>query len=911
MDLFTLFGTISVKYADAVDQIDKVTESAHGAGDELDSMGESAENAQEPIEESGESAGKAGGQFSAWSVTLANLAANIITRVADKCVDLAKEVVDLGTDFSATMSEVQAISGATDEELAQLEKTAREFGATTTFSANDAAQALKYMSLAGWSAEESTSALGGVLDLAAASGMELASAADMVTDYLSAFGMGADQAAYFADMLAYAQSNSNTTAQQLGEAYKNCAANLNAAGQDVETVTSLLEAMANQGYKGSEAGTALAAIMRDITNAMDDGKIAIGDTSISVMDANGDFRDLTDILTEVEAATNGMGDAQRAAAMSATFTADSTKGLNLLLNEGMSSVAGYENALRGADGAAADMAATMNNNLKGDMAAMNSALDELKLKIFDGAESPLRGLVQFATDKVIPVLGSLIDNFDKIAPVIAGVTAALVTCKAAMAITGIVDALTKSFLAYQAANEGATVAQWLFNAAMAANPIVLVVTLIAGLIAALVVLWNTNEDFRNGVLAAWEVIKSAVSTAIDAVSGFLQDLWDFFEGYGEFLYDWIHGIIDGAKNFLQSIADAVSGFFQTVWNAIQVGFLFIVELVKGYIQLVTLPWRFLWENCKDALVKAWEFIKNAVQRYLNLVRTIITTVFTAVGDFFRKIWDTYVSIVTAYLTAIRNVIATVFEFIRNLFTTIWDAVSSYFREKLEFIRNLAVTVFTAVRDAISEKLTAAKEKVTAIFETVRTTISDKLNAAKTVVTNIFDSIRTNIKNKIEAARDLVKNAIDRIKGFFNFQWSLPKLKLPHFRISGSFSLDPPSVPTFGIDWYAKGGILRQPTVFGFNPATGRAQAGGEAGAEAVAPLETLLGYVRTAVREENAALGDKVQHIADLLERYFPMLLAAIPEEVVLDSGAVIGELAPGMNDEMGEISENDRRWRG
>lgn len=418
MDLFTLFGTISVKYADAVDQIGKVTQSAREAGGGLEEMSDSAQQAQDPIADSGESAQQADSKFGAWAVTLGNLAANVITRVADKCADLAKDVIDLGTDFTATMSEVQAISGATDAELAQLEETARAFGASTVFSANDAAQALKYMSLAGWSVEESTSALGGVLDLAAASGMELASASDMVTDYLSAFGMGADQAAYFADLLAYAQSNSNTTAEQLGEAYRNCAANLNAAGQDVETVTSLLEAMANQGYKGSEAGTALAAIMRDITGAMDDGKIAIGDASISVMDASGDFRDLTDILAEVEAATNGMGAAERAAAMSAVFTADSTKGLNLLLNEGLGSIAGYEEALRGADGAAADMAATMNDNLKGDIAAMNSAFDELKLKIFEGAESPLRGLVQFVTDKAIPMLTNLVDKSGMIVPVI-------------------------------------------------------------------------------------------------------------------------------------------------------------------------------------------------------------------------------------------------------------------------------------------------------------------------------------------------------------------------------------------------------------------------------------------------------------------------------------------------------------
>lgn len=1027
MEVFELFGTIAVQYTDAVDAINRVTRAAEDASDSLGDMGDSAEDAEDPIEDSGEAAEDAEGKFSAWQVTLANLAANAMQKVIDKCVDIAKSVVDLGIDFTATMSEVQAISGASAEDMELLEKTARDFGSTTMFSANDAAQALKFMSLAGWSAEESSSALGGVLDLAAASGMELAQASDMVTDYLSAFGMGAEDAAYFADMLAFAQSNSNTTAEQLGEAYRNCAANLNAAGQDVETVTSLLEAMANQGYKGSQAGTALAAIMRDITNAMDDGAIQIGDTTISVMDAQGNFRDLTDILIEVEAATNGMGDAEKATALSTTFTADSIKGMNLMLNEGMDKIAGYEEALRGSDGAAADMAATMNDNLKGDLASMNSAFEELKLKIFEGAESPLRGLVQLVTDKVVPMLTKLIENFDKIAPVLAGITTAIITFKAAMAISGIIQAAVTAFQAYQAANEGATVAQWLLNAAMSANPIVLIVTLIAGLIAAIAVLWATNEDFRNGVTAVWETVKNAVGTAIDAVvsffkkawsflegygeflydwisgivdavSGFFQSIWNFFVGYGEYLADWVSGIIDGAKNFINSMIEAVSGFFETVWNAIQVGFLFIVELVKGYIQLVTLPWRFIWENCKDYLIAAWEAIKSFVSNAINAVKTTIENILNGIKTFFTTIWNAYVSIVTAYLNAIRTVVTTVFNAVRNFITTVWNAVYTFFSGVLTKIKdrvtsifnavknfvetvfnavrdfitniwnryvelvtaglnaiwNVVVSVFTAVRDffvsvwnaiadflttvltnirdfitgilngirdffsnvweAISGKIstviTGIRDKVQSIFESVRNTISDKLTAAKNTVVNIFDNIKTSVQTKIEAARDFVKNAIEKIKSFFNFSWSLPKLKLPHFSISGSFSLNPPSVPSFGIDWYAKGGIMERPTVFGFNPSTGRAQVGGEAGAEAIAPIDTLLGFVRTAVREENAALGDRIERIVILLEEYLPAMLRKTLE-VILDSGALVGELAPALNDELGNISDDDQRRRG
>ena len=264
--------------------------------------------------------------------------------------------------------------------------------------------------------------------------MELATASDMVTDYLSAFGMKAEDAAYMADLLTYAQSNANTSAQQLGDAYGNCAANLAAAGQDIETVTALLEAMANQGLKGSEAGTALAAVMRDITNKMEDGKITIGDVAVSVQDTSGNFRDLTDILADVESAVSGLGTAEQAAALSGTFTKNSITGINLVLNEGISAVSGYEEALRSSTGAAADAAATMQDNLTGDLKTLNSALDELKLKIFEDAESPLRNVVQWITEKGIPALEFIVSNIDKIGVVAATATAGILATKAAMAL---------------------------------------------------------------------------------------------------------------------------------------------------------------------------------------------------------------------------------------------------------------------------------------------------------------------------------------------------------------------------------------------------------------------------------------------------------------------------------------------
>lgn len=453
---------------DAGESIDSLSESTESLGDSVDGLGDGdgLENLGESADEAGASMGEAEGKANSLADSLKKLFAVVsMAAVLSQVGKYASDAIDIGKDYTAMMSEVQALSGATGSDLALLQNTAREYGATTVFSATEAAEALKYMSLAGWDAQQSSSALGGVLSLAAASGMELGQASDMVTDYLSAFGMQAQDSAYFADMLAYAQANSNTSAAQLGEAYRNSAANLNAAGQDVETVTSMLEAMANQGYKGSEAGTALTAVMRDITNNMEDGAIKIGETSVAVSDAQGNFRDLTDILLDVEKATNGMGEADRAAALGATFTADSTKGLNLMLNEGVENIARYEEALRGSTGAAEDMADTMNDNLNGDMANMNSAFEEMELQTFEAMEEPMREGVQYLTNTIIPILTEWVPTaFESFASGANKLGNALkplfeTILKNPQAITGALTSLGTGFLAMKTVSTGMNIAK--------------------------------------------------------------------------------------------------------------------------------------------------------------------------------------------------------------------------------------------------------------------------------------------------------------------------------------------------------------------------------------------------------------------------------------------------------------------
>ena len=1023
VDVATEQGETSDEARELARQIQDLSSELHENKTKLSDAEYAADKLDNSLEEVESSAKKADDGFTMFKATLANLAADAIMRAVDGIKNLAGNVIELGQNFTSTMSEVSAISGATGEDFEKLEACAREYGATTVFSASNAAEALKYMSLAGWDADQSTSALGGVLNLAAASGMELGAASDMVTDYLSAFAMEAGDAAYFADLLSYAQSHSNTTAEALGEAYKNCAANLNAAGQDVETVTSLLEGMANQGYKGSEAGTAMAAIMRDITNGMKDGAIKIGETSVAVMDAQGNFRDLTDILTEVEAATNGMGDAERAVALSSTFTADSTKGLNLILNEGMDKIAGYEEELRGASGSAEEMANIMNDNLSGDVAAMNSAFEELGLKIYDALESKLRAGVQFITNGVIPAIEWLGGHIPEVTIAVSGLGAVIAAMNWGTISSKI--AMVKGALVKLAAALGGV-----------SLPAIAIIAVITAVALAFTNLWKNNEEFRNKITAIWDGIKAKfdefgqgivdrlnalgfefeditevmkavwdgfcevlapifegvfqqisniLSEALDILTGlfdifagiFTGDwdmvwqgvqevfgaVWDFvvatFENWistftsladtvlGWFGTDWetvwtnvktffsdtwnaissfFSGILTGIKTFFTdtwnaivsffsgilsgiyssvtgtmteihdtftNIWDSITGFLSGAWetikNIVTVGIMAVKEIISAAFQIITLPFRFIWENCKDTVLSIWETIKSVIGEKIDAVKEKITTVTTAISNVASAAWNAIISTasslwegikgtigskidaakekVSTATSAITSVASSAWSSVSSTASSLWSTISSTVSSKISAARSAvssatstitsvasaawsrvssaASSKWESVRSTISNKLSSAKSTVSSLMSGITSTMSSGLSSALSTVTGKFSSIYSTISSKMSAARDAVGNAISALKSKFNFSWSLPHLKLPHVSISGSFSINPPSVPHFGISWYKDGGILTRPTIFG--AAGNNLLAGGEAGAEAVVPLATLWDKLETMI----------------------------------------------------------------
>ena len=542
-------SNLRIELNNAEADVAKTSNEIEDLSKQMDEGSDTADDLGQSVEDVGESAQTAEGGLSTFQIALGNLIADVVQNAINKLKDLVSETIEVGASFESAMSNVQAISGATDEELQLLTDTAKEFGSTTKFSATESAEALSYMALAGWDAETSASALGGVLDLASASGMELAQASDLVTDYLTAFGLTAEDSAHFADLLAYAQGNANTTAEGLGEAYRNCSANLASAGQDIETTTSLLAMMANQGLKGSEAGTALNAVVRDMTSKMQDGKIAIGDTLVEVQDANGNFRDLTDILKDVEDATDGMGDAQKASALQATFTADSIKGLNLILNAGVDEASNFEEQLKNCDGTAKEMADTMNDNLNGDLTALNSQIEGVQSALYEKFEPALRAGVD-ALSELVDACQWMVDHGGEIVSAIIAIATAVGTY---VAYTTAIKIMTEGWQALTVVTKAQAMAQAVLNAVMSANPIGVVIALVVGLVTAFVLLWNKSEAFRNFWIGLWETIKDVAEPIIEGLVEWFTTAWDT-----------IKGVWDGAIEFFTNLWETIKQVFAPV-----------------------------------------------------------------------------------------------------------------------------------------------------------------------------------------------------------------------------------------------------------------------------------------------------------------------------------------------------------
>lgn len=473
----------------------------------------------------------------------------------------AGTAIQTGMQFDASMSNVYGLMSSLNLSQAQMDAlrdTAREMGATTKFSASEAADAMGYMALAGWNDAQVIAGIPGVLNLAAAANMDLAKASDIVTDTMTPFGMAAERAGEAADVFAYAQANSNTTVEALGEAMKYAAPTADAFGMTLQDTAAAMGVLANAGIKGSQGGTTLNAMLRDMKNNAKNGAIAIGKTKVALTNADGSYRSYAAIIRDIDKATSSMTASQRDAALGAIFGDESLKGILATLKQGPDALDAMTEGMYACGGAAEDMAATMGDNLKGDLAILESGAQDMAIALSDWLMPAARGVVQGITDMIgkfnalddgtkntifrigamAAAAGPLLLNGGKVLTLLSGVNPLVVGLGAAAvlaythsdALQGMVAKLGDGVTAFGAAlSSGAG-----FTAAFS-----------AGLTAAF------GEEAAGKVLGAIEGIKTAISTVGDVLTTVTDAVGTFFGS----LFDG-----EGLKQSWDSAAAVISGY---------------------------------------------------------------------------------------------------------------------------------------------------------------------------------------------------------------------------------------------------------------------------------------------------------------------------------------------------------------
>ena len=799
-------------------------------------------------------------------------------------------------EVDKTMQLTNKTMGNTEEEAQLLNKAMKEAAANSTFGMKDAATATLNFARAGLDAEQAASALAPAMNLAAGEGGDLDTVSAGLVATINGFHGSFEDAGHYADVFAAACNNSALDVDSLSHAMSVAAPIFSSAGYSVNDAALYMGVMANNGIDADKAANSLKTGLARLVSPAKEGAEMMDKLGISVTNSDGTMKDSITIQRELHDAFGKLSESEQIAAASAIFGKNQMAPWLALINTAPEDVGKLNESLETCAGTTDEMAEAMMSGFGGSLEKLKSSIDVLVTSIGEALAPTIQKVAEFiqglvdkfnaltpAQQKTIVKIGLVVAALGPLLIVVGKVISSIGTIMtwAPKIVSGV-----QSVIGIGSKLMGGLQALW---GVILANPIVLIVAAIAAAVAAFIYFWNTSEEFRQFWINLWEAIKSAVQAVVQAIATFFtQTIPEAFNTFVEFF----KGLWEGIKSFFSGIWEGMKEIVSTAWegikNVVQLAIMAIGEFFSTALTIITLPFQFIWENCKEIITTAWEAIKTVVSGALEAIKTGITTAWEAVKTTTSTVFEAVKTVVTTVWTAIKSALdpiitgiktavttaweaiktatSTAFNAVKTTATTVWNgiktavttvvngvktAVSTAWNE----VKNVTTTVFNAVKTAASTAWNAIKTTITTVINSIKSGVSSGLNAVKSTVSSILNGIKSTFTNVFNGVWSFVQGIVNKLKGIFNFSWSLPHIKLPHFSISGSFSLNPPSIPHISVDWYKKamnnGMILNSPTIFG---ASGNhLLGGGEAGPEAVVGVSSLMDMIQNAVGNSQLA----------------------------------------------------------
>lgn len=677
-----------------------------------------------------------------------------ISSAGQKMLPVTAAVTGLGTaavttaaNFESSMSQVQATMGVTKDAMSTvdgqsvntmdtLSELAKKMGAETAFSAKECADALNYLALAGYDTQQMCDTLPTVLNLAAAGDIDLASASDMVTDAMSALGMGVDESTKMVDQMAKTASSTNTSVAQLGEGILTIGATAKSIKGGTAELNTALGILANNGIKGAEGGTHLRNVILSLQNPTDKAAAQMDALGVSVYDSNGNMRSLNDILGDLNKSMDGMTSADKANIIATIFNKTDLASVNALLANTGDTWDSLQNSITNSAGAAQQMADTQLDNLQGQITILKSALEGLAISFGELLMPAIKQIVDWI-QKFVDWLNSMDEGTKKVIVTVALLAAAIgpvliVIGKVISAVGTIMTVVPKIASAISKVKTAFAA----LNVTMLANPIVLIIAAITALVAAFIYLWNTNEGFRQFWIDLWEGIKQAVITAWNAITSFLSTAWE------------------SILSLAQTVWGGISGFFTTLWEGIKGVFTSAWEAISGVMTTIWNTITSIWQSIYDTISPLLEAFRYLFETIFEAIRILIERALTAISQKISEIWNGIVTFLTPIL-----------ETIKNIFQTVWTAIQTVITTVLTAIKNVVITIWNAIKTAVTTVLNAIKGVVSSVWNSIKSVVSTVMNTIKNTVSSIWNSVKSAVGSIIGQIYNVIHSGFERAVGY--------------------------------------------------------------------------------------------------------------------------------------------------